>query len=90
MSKYAKTNNIVFAACAFTGIAATLMIEGQTLHSKFKLPVPIDTESVSGIKPDSPEGRALYETKIILIDEASMSSKYIQIFIRKFYTIFSN
>lgn len=62
------------AACAWTGIAATLLHAGQTVHSLFKLPVPITDTSTCSIQPTSKQAlklRAL-SVSLIIIDEASM------------------
>ncbi|CAF4174042.1 unnamed protein product, partial [Rotaria sordida] len=36
----------------WTGIAASLLPEGRTVHSRFKLPVPILETSTSSIRPN--------------------------------------
>jgi hypothetical protein len=38
---------------AWTGIAASLLPEERTVHSRFKLPVPILETSKSSIRPNS-------------------------------------
>ncbi|CAF4426189.1 unnamed protein product [Rotaria sp. Silwood2] len=38
---------------AWTGIAASLLPEGRTVHSRFKLPVPILKTSTSSIRPNN-------------------------------------
>ena len=48
------------STCAWTGIAATLLTCGQTVHSLFKLPVPILDNSTCRIKPHSKEGSQTY------------------------------
>lgn len=40
---------------AFTGIAATILPNGKTVHKIFKLPVPLNKESTADIKYDSKE-----------------------------------
>ena len=41
-----KSENIGVIVCAFTSIAATLLHDGRTLHSAFKLPFNITSESM--------------------------------------------
>ena len=61
---------------AFTGIAAALLIGGgQTLHSKFRIPIPTDLNSVSRIQADSEQAQTLRECKLFIIDEASQVSR---------------
>ena len=73
---FLKSKNIGVIACAFTGIAATLLPDGRTLHSAFKLPFNITNESMSSITSTSHS--AIYEMirdlKVIIIDEPSMIS----------------
>lgn len=59
-------------ACAYSGIAASLLEGGRTIHNMFKLPVPINESSVSGIKINSEEANRLKNCSLIIIDEISM------------------
>ena len=70
------THNIGVIACAFTGIAATLLPEGRTLNSAFKLPFIIKNDSMSSITTTSHSERyqMIRDLKVIIIDEASMIS----------------
>ena len=45
--------NLKATPAAFTGIAATLLEGGRTLHSRFGIPVPCQEYSVSRIKPNT-------------------------------------
>ncbi len=60
---------------AWTGIAATLLRGGKTVHATFKLPVPLNETSTSSITPTSKDAARLKDAMIIIIDEASMVSK---------------
>ena len=61
-------------ACAWSGIAAALLINGRTVSSRFGLPVPMPEENVQyNVKPNSAKGRLLKAAHIILWDEVSMS-----------------
>lgn len=64
--------NRKYLATAFSGIAATLLIGGRTLHNAFKLPIPLLETSVPKITPNSPYGRFLDSLSLIIIDEVSM------------------
>eukprot|EP00116_Pleurobrachia_bachei_P000295 sb/3460557/ len=72
LSTYCKGNSLKYANCAWTGIAATLLEDGVTTHSLFKLPVPITCTSTCDIKPPSKHADYLRSLSIIFIDEASM------------------
>nr|XP_047141074.1 uncharacterized protein LOC124816090 [Hydra vulgaris] len=64
------------AAAAWTGIAATLLKNGCTMHGLFKLPVPILETSTCNVTPNSIHGRFLRQNSLYLLDEASMIPKY--------------
>ena len=61
---------------AFTGIAATLLPNGRTVHKTFDLPDSMYNDSSSNIKAQSKEGLFLKETKIFIWDEAPIAPKY--------------
>lgn len=58
---------------AWTGIAAALLAGGRTVHSTFKLPVPVSENSSCHIRQDSFEGRHLKIAKIFIWDECTMT-----------------
>ena len=60
------------AACAWTGIASTLLRFGRTTHSLFKLPVPILNTSTCNVSANSRHANYLRSLSLIVIDEASM------------------
>lgn len=61
---------------AFTGIAATLLPLGQTIHRAFALPVPLFSDSNSNIKAQTPEAQVLLNYDLFMIDEAPAAIKY--------------
>lgn len=63
-------------AYATTGIAATLIKGGQTIHRGFKLPVPITETSVSKILQNSKEAEDIRKAVLIIMDEITMLSKH--------------
>ena len=65
------------APVAFTGIAASLIDGGQTIHSKFGVPIPIQRDSICRINAQSVEADALRAVSLIVWDEASMCSALI-------------
>jgi len=58
---------------ASTGIAATLLINGKTYHSQFRLYPPITETTSSKIELSSPQAALLKEAKLIIWDEATMT-----------------
>ncbi|XP_076039427.1 uncharacterized protein LOC143024501 [Oratosquilla oratoria] len=70
--EYLNGNNIKTNTSAWTGIAATLLRGGKTLHSIFNLPVPLNETSVCNVPPNSGQGNFLKQVKVFIIDEASM------------------
>lgn len=61
---------------AFTGIASTLLIGGRTIHNRFALPVPMYSDSNSGIKRGTIAAEEIIETEVFIIDEAVVAPKY--------------
>ena len=59
-----QSKNIATIAFAWTGIAATFLKSGKTVHSMFKFPSDINEKTTSGIKPNSEKGKKLKETKV--------------------------
>ncbi|KAK9694726.1 PIF1-like helicase [Popillia japonica] len=54
---------------ASTGIAAALLKQGRTVHSRFQLPVPIFENSTSRITRDSDDARFIRDAKFLIWDE---------------------
>lgn len=63
-------------AIAWTGIAATLLEGGRTVHSMFKLPVPLLQSSSCDLRLFSPQALQIKEADIIIWDEVTMASCY--------------
>ncbi|XP_065684585.1 uncharacterized protein LOC100202287 [Hydra vulgaris] len=59
------------ATAAWTGIAATLLTNGSTLHGLFKLPVPILDNSTCNVTPNSIQGHFLRQVSLFMLDETS-------------------
>ena len=67
---------ISFSCSAWAGIAATLLENGRTCHSTFKLPVPCDESAKCNISPNSDLGEAIRDTVFFVLDEVSMVNRY--------------
>ena len=72
---YMILNNITIVPVAWTGIAATLLKGGKTVHTTFKLNLDIEETSTSNIKPNSNDGRFLMNAQVLIWDEITMASK---------------
>ena len=63
-------------ACAWSGVAATLLEKGRTCHSRFGLPVPLPRHDVtSSISAQSARAEVLRAARLLLWDEAPMAPK---------------
>ncbi|KAJ8727639.1 hypothetical protein PYW07_001758 [Mythimna separata] len=64
-------------AVASSGIAATLLHNGKTAHSTFKLPltVSLEQQSVCSIRKNGPLGILIQNTSLIIWDECTMSHR---------------
>lgn len=72
LHRYCKSILAKVATCAWTGIAATLLAGGRTVHNLFKLPVPILETSVCHVAPTSVHAAYLRQVDLFIVDEASM------------------
>lgn len=67
-----RSNGHQVGCAAWTGIAQTLLHEGRTVHTLFKLPVPVLDTSSCRVSPTSKQGQLLRNCVAFIIDEASM------------------
>ncbi len=67
-------NNLPYAT-AGSGITATLLWSGQTVHTGFGLPVDVFSHNTSKITPKSVKGKTLSKARAIIIDKISMLKK---------------
>uniref|UniRef100_A0A0M3IDC4 ATP-dependent DNA helicase n=1 Tax=Ascaris lumbricoides TaxID=6252 RepID=A0A0M3IDC4_ASCLU len=66
----------VAVAVVFTGIAATLLLSGTTVHSSFKLPLKLYHNGASSISADSKDAEYLRSARLIIWDEAATQERY--------------
>lgn len=71
-----KKRNKNVCTMAFTGIAATLLPNGKTVHKTFGLPVPLFFDSSSNIKHNSKEANYLKSVDVFIWDEAPVAPRY--------------
>ena len=68
--------NKIALACASSGIAALLLSNGRTAHSRFKIPIDLNNESTCNIKVTSNHASLLRQASLIIWDEASMTHRH--------------
>lgn len=66
----------IVLAVGSSGIAALLLQEGITAHSRFKIPLSLDENSVCDIKQGSQLAELIKNTSLIIWDEAPMTHRY--------------
>ncbi|KAL1317076.1 hypothetical protein AAHE18_15G110800 [Arachis hypogaea] len=71
-----RSKGVIVLNVASSGIAALLLANGRTAHSRFKIPLTINEDSLCSIKQGSPLARLISKAKLIIWDEAPMISKY--------------
>ena len=69
---YIEMNRKIAIATALSGIVATLLTLGTTLHRRFAAPIPRGAPGTSRLKLNSNEARIRKESCLIMIDEVSM------------------
>uniref|UniRef100_A0A183BLD2 ATP-dependent DNA helicase n=1 Tax=Globodera pallida TaxID=36090 RepID=A0A183BLD2_GLOPA len=62
-------------ATASTGIAAQLLFEGATLHSKLRVPIDIDADTMPMLDYESDPAKLLRALELLIIDEISIADK---------------
>jgi hypothetical protein len=72
---YLLSKNIEFVSCAYTGIAANLLVGGKTIHSAFKLPFDAPPPINCAVTEASIQGKYLKNCEVIIIDEVPMLHK---------------
>jgi len=65
--------NIIVAS---SGIAALLIPDGRTTHSRFCIPLLINEFFTCTIEPDSPLGKLIVKANLIIWDEAPMIHRF--------------
>ncbi|XP_050916373.1 uncharacterized protein LOC127131498 [Lathyrus oleraceus] len=65
----------IILATASSGIAVTLLLGGRTAHSRFKIPIDIQSNSVYGIQKQKYIANLIRVVAAIIWDEAPMTNK---------------
>ena len=78
-----KAKNFNVTVTASTGIAAILLFEGSTMHSKFRIPLKVKNSSEPTVDYESRFATILRQLDVLIIDEISAGHKDAIIFIHK-------
>jgi hypothetical protein len=76
MLAYVRSRGYVALAVASSGIASILLDGGRTSHSRFKIPLDIQHDSIAAIKCQSQLAELIRRTKLIIWDEAPAQHRY--------------
>ncbi|XP_021991846.1 ATP-dependent DNA helicase PIF1-like [Helianthus annuus] len=70
-----RSRGLIALAIASSGAAANNMPRGRTAHSRFKIPLNLENNSMCNIKKQSGAAKLIRSAKIIIWDEASMAKR---------------
>ena len=71
-----RADDNVVIPISWTGISASLLDGGRTVHSVFKLPVPLNETSTCSLRLQSAEASNIKRAQLILWDEITMAPYY--------------
>ena len=74
MARVRSTYRIAIAT-ATSGIVASIMPGGRTAHSRFKIPIKVEDNSVSNFTKQSSTATLLHEVSLIIWDEVAMTQR---------------
>ncbi|XP_028093771.1 uncharacterized protein LOC114293854 [Camellia sinensis] len=70
-----RTQQKIALATATSGVAASILPNGRTPHSRFKIPIDIDGTNCCNVSKQSGLGKLLKATSLIICDESSMARR---------------
>ena len=70
-------DGFVALASASSGVAAQLLPNGTTIHSRFKVPIDIKSTSTCNFNANDGTGKLIKMTKLIIFDEMTMQHKHV-------------
>ncbi|KAG7952067.1 hypothetical protein I3843_12G040700 [Carya illinoinensis] len=70
-----RSKDLIAIATASSGVAASILPGGRTSHSRFKIPLDSNKNSICSVSKQSGLVKLLQVTKLIIWDEAPMSRK---------------
>ena len=69
---YVRSHGAIALAVASSGVAALLLPNGRTAHSRFKIPIDITPDSICNISAQSARAELFRRTELVVWDEAVM------------------
>lgn len=73
---YVRSRQGIALAVASSGIASILLEGGRTSHSRFKIPIDIEYDSICAIKAQSSLAELMKRTSLIIWDEAPAQHRH--------------
>jgi len=73
---YVRSTGSIALSVASSGIASILLDGGRTSHSRFKIPIDIQQDSICDIKAQTSLADLIRRTKLIIWDEAPAQHRY--------------
>jgi PIF1-like helicase len=70
-----RSRGLIVIATASSGAAANNLPGGRTAHSRFKIPLQLDNNSMCNIKKQSGAAELLRQARLIIWDEVSMTKR---------------
>jgi len=70
-----RSTNLIAVATATSGIAASIMPGGRTAHSRFKIPIKLEDNSVCNFTKQIGTAALLREASLIIWDEVAMTRR---------------
>ena len=80
---YCKSLDLIVLPVSSSGIAATLLTEGETLHSRFQIPIDVDKNTPITFKNKNYFTNLILKTFIIIYDECLMHKKECLIYLNR-------
>ncbi|KAL1994057.1 hypothetical protein VTN49DRAFT_2726 [Thermomyces lanuginosus] len=71
-----RSHDLIVICVVSTGVAAQLLLGGQTSHSRFKIPVPTMEDSMCHVPPNSYTAELLRKADMLIWDKVSMQHRY--------------
>jgi ATP-dependent DNA helicase PIF1 len=70
-----KSSKVRVQVTASTGIAATLLIDGMTLHMKLRINNDVESDTLPTVDYESPFAEVLRQCEVLVVDEVSMMDR---------------
>jgi hypothetical protein len=72
-----RSMNLTAIATATSGIAASIMLGGRTAHSRFRIPIKIDNNTMCSFTKQSDTAELLRRAALVIWDEVAMTKRQV-------------